>query len=188
VLLAATATSSDVLDWLLMYLCQYPDVQEKCHREIFAKLNGRAPTMDDKADLPYLDCVLKEIFRLCPTVPIGLPHVTDRDCTIAGYPAKKGTIVIANIYGVGRSDKIYKNPEAFDPDRWVRNPELSSNLLQFGCGPTMCLGMPIARQELFLAAACLLQKFKFNFAPGTKPDFTGGIFFLPKYPLLFNSY
>jgi cytochrome P450 len=173
ILLAANVTSSDSLDWLLMYMCEYPDIQEKCYREISEKLNTRMPNMEDKADLPYLDCVIKEIFRLRPAAPIGLPHASDRDCTIGGYIVKKGTIVITNLYGIGHWDKFYENPEAFDPDRWTRNSGLTSNLMHFGYGPTMCLGMPIAKQELFLAAARLLQKFKFKFAPGTNPDFTG---------------
>jgi cytochrome P450 len=171
--LASTTTTSDSLDWLLMYLCEYPDVQEKCYTEIFEKLNGRTPTMDDKADLPYLDCVIKEIFRLSPAAPIGLPRVADQDCTIGGFCIKKGTIVIANLYGIGHLEQFYENPEAFDPDRWIRHPELKSNLMHFGCGLAMCLGMPIANQELFLSSAYLLQKFAFKFAPGTKPDFTG---------------
>eukprot|EP00026_Physarum_polycephalum_P005752 Phypoly_transcript_05790.p1 GENE.Phypoly_transcript_05790~~Phypoly_transcript_05790.p1 ORF type:complete len:489 (+),score=48.47 Phypoly_transcript_05790:310-1776(+) len=171
---AASATSADTLDWLLLFLCTYPDIQEKCHQEIKTKLNGRNVTMEDQSNLPYLDNVIKETFRLRPAAPIALPRVAERDCTIGGYHVEKGSIVIKNLYGIGNLENFYDNPAIFDPDRWQRNPEKASNLIHFGIGPTICLGMNVAKQEIFLTAASLLQKYKFSISPTSPvPDFIG---------------
>jgi hypothetical protein len=51
---------------------------------------------EDQAQLPYLDCVIKEMFRLCPPAPLGIPHQAERDCTIGGYKVDKGSIIIKN--------------------------------------------------------------------------------------------
>lgn len=181
-LFAGTATVADTLDWMILYLCEYPDIQEKCYKEISEKLSGRTPTKEDQAELPYLDCIIKETFRLRPPAPI-LAHFADRDCTIGGYNIQKGSIISGNIYGIGNSEKIFKNHSVFDPERWQRNPELTSNLLHFGSGPTACLGMPIAKQEVFLAAASLIQRYKFKLGPSSpSPEFVGEykIVFSPK--------
>jgi hypothetical protein len=43
--IAGTFTVSDTLDWMVLFLCEYPDIQEKCFKEISEKLKGRTPTM-----------------------------------------------------------------------------------------------------------------------------------------------
>jgi len=178
---AGSGTSADTLDWIVLFLCKYPDIQEKCYQEIKQKLNGRQVTMDDQSILPTVDNVIKEIFRLRPPAPIALPRVAERDCTVAGYQVEKGSIVIENLYGVGHLAAHYDNPTAFDPDRWLRNPEKTSHLVHFGIGPTMCLGNSVAKQEVFLTTAGLIQRYKFAISPTSpKPDFIG------EYRVVFN--
>eukprot|EP00026_Physarum_polycephalum_P003469 Phypoly_transcript_03481.p1 GENE.Phypoly_transcript_03481~~Phypoly_transcript_03481.p1 ORF type:complete len:486 (+),score=64.09 Phypoly_transcript_03481:846-2303(+) len=174
IFVAASATSADTLDWLILFLCTYPDIQEKCYKEITEKIQGRTVTLEDQSRLPYLDNVIKETFRLRPAAPIALPRVAERDFTIGKYHVEKGSIVVENLYGVGNLEAHYDNPTVFDPDRWDRHPEKSSNLIQFGVGPTICLGMNVAKQEIFLTAASLLQKYKFSKSPTSpEPDFIG---------------
>eukprot|EP00026_Physarum_polycephalum_P005473 Phypoly_transcript_05507.p1 GENE.Phypoly_transcript_05507~~Phypoly_transcript_05507.p1 ORF type:complete len:417 (+),score=67.73 Phypoly_transcript_05507:584-1834(+) len=181
IFVAASATSADTLDWLLLFLCTYPDIQEKCHQELKEKLNGRKVTLEDQASLPYLDNVIKETFRLRPAAPIAVPRFAERDCTIGGYEIEKGSIVIENLYGVGNLPAHYDNHTVFDPDRWLRHPEKAANLIHFGIGPTICLGMNVAKQEIFLTAASLLQKYKFAISPTSpKPDFIG------EYKVVYN--
>eukprot|EP00026_Physarum_polycephalum_P007605 Phypoly_transcript_07669.p1 GENE.Phypoly_transcript_07669~~Phypoly_transcript_07669.p1 ORF type:complete len:406 (+),score=54.98 Phypoly_transcript_07669:282-1499(+) len=176
VLFAGTITTADTLEWMLLYLCKFPELQEKCYTEISEKLQGKQPSLDDQQKLPYLDAVIKETLRLRPAAPLSLPHRADEDCTIAGFNVEKGTLVMQNLYGIGNSEKYFKNATEFDPDRWARDPDAASNLLSFGYGPTSCLGMSLAKQELFLAAASMFQRFKFKIGPSTpSPDFTGGM-------------
>jgi cytochrome P450 len=42
---AGSFTVSDTLDWMVLFLCEHPDIQEKCYKEISEKLKGRAPTL-----------------------------------------------------------------------------------------------------------------------------------------------
>ena len=42
----------------------YPEVYRKAQEEMRRVLEpGRLPNFDDRASLPYLECVLKEVFR-----------------------------------------------------------------------------------------------------------------------------
>jgi len=171
---AAVMTVSDSLDWILLYLCYNPEVQEKCHKEIKEKLQGRIPKMEDQPSLPYLDSVIKETSRLRPAAPLSVPRVAEQDCIIGGYRVSKGSVIIMNLYGLGNTPTVFEDYSTFNPDRWDKQPELSSKLMQFGTGPTICLGMPIAKYEVFLTAARLLQKYKFQVAPSSPvPDFVG---------------
>jgi hypothetical protein len=42
----------------------YPHVVAEAQKEIDESVgNDRLPTLDDRARLPYIDCILKEVFR-----------------------------------------------------------------------------------------------------------------------------
>jgi hypothetical protein len=42
--MAATFTTPDAIDWLLLFLCEHPDIQDKCYNEIKEQLAGKTPT------------------------------------------------------------------------------------------------------------------------------------------------
>ena len=50
----------------------YPEVQAKAQAEIDSVIgNGRLPNFDDRASLPYVDAILRELVRWNPVVPLG---------------------------------------------------------------------------------------------------------------------
>ena len=76
---------------------------------------------------------------------------------------------------VTRSEKYFKDPLVFDPDRWldeslseVKHHPYAS--LPFGHGARMCLGQHIAYQEIYLTIIKLLQNFEIIYL-GNKPGF-----------------
>lgn len=180
---AATFTVSDTLDWVVIYLAKNQDVQEAAFQEVNKVLKGGVPTLAHQATLPYVGGVIKEAWRLRPPSPIPF-HIAEEDCHVGGYFIKKDTIIAPNLFGVGNLESVYKNPERFDPTRWMgegdRNTE---DLMPFGYGPTICLGMAVARQETFLAVATLIQRYQFFPAKSNpNPDLSGefGVVFRPK--------
>ena len=60
----------------------------------------RLPVLDDRATLPYIECVLKETLRWHPVAPLGIPHVASADDTYRGYLIPKGAVLIPNIWSV----------------------------------------------------------------------------------------
>src|SRR5438105_3909229 len=65
-LAAGHETTANALVWTFYLLSEHPAVREKLLEEMRAVLDGRAPTVDDLARLPYLDWVLSESMRLYP--------------------------------------------------------------------------------------------------------------------------
>ena len=52
---AGGETVGSTLEWVLMYLALYPDVQSKCRDEIDRVVGSRQINLDDKANLPYVE-------------------------------------------------------------------------------------------------------------------------------------
>lgn len=54
-------------------MVEYPDVQKKAQAEIDRVIgHGRLPTFPDREDMPYMDCILKEIMRWKKFLPFGI--------------------------------------------------------------------------------------------------------------------
>ena len=67
---ADTTVSATASFFLLMAL--YPDVQARAQEEIDHVIRkDRLPKVTDRANLKYVDCVLREVMRLNPVAPLG---------------------------------------------------------------------------------------------------------------------
>lgn len=79
----------------------YPEVQHKAREEIDRVVgDGRLPTVNDRANLPYIEAVLKEVFRWHPVAPMGLPHCVTEDNVFQGYLIPKDAMILPNIWFV----------------------------------------------------------------------------------------
>lgn len=59
---------------------------ERVREELIQELGpGRAPSLSDRARLPYTDAVLHEAQRLLALVPMGMPHTVTRTTCFRGY-------------------------------------------------------------------------------------------------------
>ena len=57
----------------MVYMLNYPDVMKRCQAEIDEVIGRhRAPSMKDKASLPYVECTLLEIQRMTSIAPFGV--------------------------------------------------------------------------------------------------------------------
>lgn len=73
--------------------------------------------------------------------------------------------VVLFLYGSHRNDKIFKNPEQFDPDRFL-DDDLTKNALfaylPFNAGPRNCIGQRYAMTKMKCILSILLKEFKFT--------------------------
>ncbi|MCD7451464.1 hypothetical protein HAX54_012133 [Datura stramonium] len=108
----------------------------------------------DCAQLPYIELILNETFRLHPLGTILAPHYSTQDCNVAGYG--KGTTVWVNLWSIGRDPRNWELPDKFIPERFMgKEFDISGqnfSLLPFGSGRRRCpaysLGVKIGRSTL----------------------------------------
>jgi cytochrome P450 len=68
-----------------------PDVQKKAQEEIDACVgDDRLPNYNDWPSLPYIEAVVREIFRWRNVLPLSLPHCATEDDIYKGYFIPKG--------------------------------------------------------------------------------------------------
>lgn len=163
--LAGSETTASTLDWAFLFMSENPDIQDKCHREIDAKVGAKVIEYNDRAKLQYIDATISEVLRHANIVPLALPHCTKEDTILLGYHIPKETVITPCLYSASMDLKYWKEPQKFNPDRFLNdNGEKITHeaLIPFSTGPRTCLGEPLARMELFLIFANLLQRFTFT--------------------------
>ena len=118
--IAGTETSSTSLQWTILYMMMYPEIQAKVQQELDT-VTGRTrkPQWADRLMLPYTEAVLREILRIRTTIPLGLPHVATQDTKIAGYDIPKGTCLFSNIWALHNDPEVWTDPEEFMPERFL---------------------------------------------------------------------
>ncbi|CAJ0582952.1 unnamed protein product, partial [Mesorhabditis spiculigera] len=177
--LAGMETTTTTLRWAILYMAAYPDVQEKCRQEIWASFGGeKIPGYSDKAALPYTNATVLEVQRCANIVPLNVFHKTTCNTSIAGNDIPVGTLVIGQIHHVHNTDPAFVEPEEFRPERFLlqdgktTNKEAVERLSPFSIGKRQCAGEGLARVEMFIGLAGLLQRFKFTPINGEKIDLT----------------
>ena len=119
--------------------------------------SDRLPTFDDRANLPYMNAVVKEVLRWRPVSAGGIPHAVIQDDEYKGYRIPKGATVIGTHWSIHLDPDVFPDPMAFKPERWVENPDLP--LFAFGFGRRACTGQHIATNSLFIVIARILWGF-----------------------------
>jgi len=165
---AGHETTATSLTWAWYLLCQHPDIYRKVQEEVDSVLQGRTPTYDDLARLPYCLQVFKEAMRLYPPAYL-LSRRALKDVEIDGYLVPKDMVVLYAPYTLHRREEFFPQPEKFDPERFT--PEREKQLpryafVPFGAGPRICIGMYFAMMEGHLLLATLAQRVTFSLAPG----------------------
>lgn len=165
--LAGHETTGCGLAWTLHEIATHPDVQDRLGAELDTVLNGREPSTDDLAALPYLRQVVAESLRLHPPIPY-FPREPVRDVEIGGCPIPAGSTIFLSQYTVHHDPAHWPDPDRFDPDRWApdRPGPARYTYFPFGGGQRRCVGAPLAELEIQVAVAMIAQRFRLTPVPG----------------------
>ncbi|XP_030731155.1 cytochrome P450 1A2 [Globicephala melas] len=167
------------ISWSLLYLVTNPEIQRKIQEELDTVIGReRRPRLSDRSQLPYLEAFILETFRHSSFVPFTIPHSTIRDTTLNGFYIPKERCVFINQWQVNHDPKLWEDPSEFRPERFLTahdttiSKTLSEKIMLFGMGKRRCIGEVLAKWEIFLFLAILLQQLEFSVPPGVKVDLT----------------
>ena len=164
---AGSDTSSSIVEWAIAELMRNPLCMIRACDELSQVIgSGTNIEESDIGQLPYLQAVVKETFRLHPPVPLLLPRQAETTTNIAGYTIPKGARVFVNVWAIGRHKDTWSQPEKFMPERFFeRNIDFRGvhfELIPFGAGRRICPGLPLANRMVHLVLGSLLNQFKWN--------------------------
>ncbi|WAR13174.1 CP17A-like protein [Mya arenaria] len=164
---AGVDTSRMTLRFALLHMAAYPDIQAIAQEEIDRVVGrDRLPGLSDRPDLAYTEAVLHESMRIATVAPTGVWHETLCDTSIGSYKIPKGTPVMINHWALHHDPDAWDEVEKFKPERYLDEhgklgPKPKS-WLPFGAGKRVCLGEFVAKPELHLIFASLLQRYRWS--------------------------
>ncbi|XP_065874520.1 cytochrome P450 71AP13-like [Euphorbia lathyris] len=170
---AGTDTTFITLDWAMTELIMNPRVMEKAQAEIRSLIGERRVVQEpDLPQLHYMKAVIKEIFRLHPPVPVLVPRESMEDVIIDGYNIPTKTRIYVNVWAMGRDSKQWKNPEKFEPERFMGSSidfkGRDFELIPFGAGRRSCPAIHFGTASIELALAQLMHSFDWELPAGEK--------------------
>ncbi len=167
--IAAEEAAHNALTWLIFLLSQHPMALADLRDELDGRLRGAAPTGADLEALPLLDRVVKEGLRLLPPVVYGI-RLTSEPCDIGGYALPRGATIWFSHYVTHMLPEIYPRPRRFLPERWEGLAPSPYAYLPFGAGPRACIAGLLARMEIKMVLAMVLQRYTLTVANGAAID------------------
>jgi cytochrome P450 len=168
-LLAGEDTTANTLAWAIYLLHRNPatlrEAQAEARRHVGPARLGEL-SMDQIADMPYLEAVCNEAMRLKPVAPFRVVQ-TLRETVIAGVAVPSDTMVWCVSRHDTMDDQYFANAQAFEPRRWLDADTSAASLAKrvstpFGAGPRVCPGRYLALVEMKLALATLLSQFNID--------------------------
>ncbi|KAJ8022818.1 Cytochrome P450 2J5 [Holothuria leucospilota] len=185
--IAGTETMSSTLCWAILFAITYPEIQVKVQDEMDSVVGkGMKPRLSDQANLHYVNAFIAETQRMGDVAPLGVVHEVARDTRLGDFMLPKGTMVQSNLTAVFRDPQLWKDPDTFNPGRFINEEGhffKPKEFIPFSTGHRVCLGEQLARMELFIFITHLLSTFKFSIPEGTPPpslEATTGITRTPK--------
>ncbi|KAI9041023.1 putative Cytochrome P450 [Aspergillus affinis] len=173
--LAGTESPAQTLNITFYHLLANPTLLQKLRDEL-SGVPISAP-WSQLEQLPYLSAVIEEGNRLSFGVTARTARIADEPLTYTpsshvpstcppstktkSYTIPPGTPVSITTLAAHTAESVFPNPYLFDPERWLGNAGKERRKFQmaFGKGGRKCLGIELARAELYLVIAALVRGF-----------------------------
>ena len=159
--IAGHETTALTLTWALYLVGMHGPTAERIRAEVTDICGQGDIAYDDIDRLSFTRAVLDETMRLYPPAPM-LNRECHEETEIHGRKIEVGDTFLLCNYVMHRTERLWENPNAFDPDRFMRQPELKAKgapYMPFGAGPRICVGMAFAVMEAVMALGTLVRDY-----------------------------
>ena len=157
--LAGHETSASALGWALYLMATHPDWQARLAQEA-QQIDACDFSVMSKLRLSR--DVFREALRLYPPVPMMVRETTCPE-QFRKRDIKVGSQLVISPWHLHRHERLWDNPDGFDPDRWhTENGQKCSReaYLPFSAGARVCPGAGFAMVEGPLILSRLLRDFR----------------------------
>lgn len=156
-LLAGHETTAVTLFWALTLLALEQAEQQRLADES----RGLDVTMDVLPGLVRTRAVVNETLRLYPPA-FAIARESIGPDRLGEFDVPSGTVLIMAPWVLHRHRRYWRDPDAFDPDRFMPDAAQPPRFayLPFGAGPRVCVGAQFALTEAVLVLASIIQRFR----------------------------
>jgi cytochrome P450 len=164
-------TTTSMLTSTAQLLALHPEVRERARAEQDALAIDGPLDLNHLRQMTYLEQVMREVERIHPPAGFGFRGVVE-PFEFGGYEIPKGWQVVFSIEATHLDPQHFPEPERFNPDRWAGStraePEQrnSFQLVGFGGGPRICIGMAVAKTQLKIIFSHLLRGYDWELEAG----------------------
>lgn len=186
---AGHETTALGLAWTFHLLSEHPAIERQVLDEIARVTQGAPLAPEHVAQLGFTRAVFQESMRLYPPAPV-ITRQVEQPFKLGGLSLGEGTILYVPIQAVHRHERLWQDPDRFDPTRFL--PEGSKGrhryaYLPFGAGPRICIGSAFATMEAVAILAALLPALKLAPVSSQPPEPSLKITLRPRRPLMMTA-
>lgn len=141
--LAGHETAASALAWALFLLAENPEWQDRIHAE------GTARDFVGMRNLNAARAVFRETLRLYPPVAMTVRESAKAE-TLRDRAVPKGAQLVISPFHLHRHERLWDNPDGFDPGRWETDNGKTCQkeaFIPFSAGPRVCPGAGFAMVE-----------------------------------------
>jgi sterol 14-demethylase len=176
-LFAGHHTSSVTTAWAIIELVNHPPILARVREELDAAFGGgEAVGFASLRNVPLTERTVLEVLRLHPPL-FMLVRVAMEDFVYKDYFVPKGSWVLVSPTVTHRIPELFRDPEAFDPDRFAPPRDEDKRdfaFVPFGGGRHKCMGNAFALLQIKAILAILLRRYDFELVnPRVESDFHG---------------
>ncbi|KAI1322612.1 putative cytochrome P450 phenylacetate 2-hydroxylase [Xylariaceae sp. FL0255] len=170
------------LTWIVGYLANRPDLQQKGFEAIQDVYQGIAPKPHEYDRVEYVKALYTEGSRIYTPVRLGFPRETLNGAKYMSHTIPKNTLTIMNLYAGNHDPTAFDHPDDFLPERWLDGRKGRTDLfteggdklgvphLTYGAGRRVCPGIDVANRNLYATLVLLLHFFTWERQPLGKEE------------------
>jgi len=117
--IAGHETTALTLTWALYLVGRHRPTAERIRQEVLDVVGEGDIPYEAINELTFTRAVIDETMRLFPPAPIMNRECVE-PCEVLGRQMKVGDILLLTPYVMHRTERLWENPNAFDPDRFIR--------------------------------------------------------------------
>lgn len=167
--LAGHETSASALAWAFYLMAQFPEWQDKVAQEAEAGLSNDFTAV---SKLRISRDVFREALRLYPPVPMMVRQSTCPE-NFRKRDVKIGSQVVLSAWHLHRHERLWDNPDGFDPARWATENGktcMRDAYIPFSAGSRVCPGAGFALIEGVLVLSMILKNYRVSLTDRPVPD------------------